>query len=80
MELVNQTAESSPGFIWRLTDESGDATIFQAFSDPSIIVNMPTWQSIDSLKNFMFRTYHRDFLRRKQEWFNTMAKDNDVLC
>ena len=37
---INAIAESSQGFVWRLQDESGDATSIQAFDNPSIIVNM----------------------------------------
>ena len=33
---VNKLAEQSDGFIWRLEDESGDATSIHAFSDPNI--------------------------------------------
>jgi len=79
LEPVNQLAESSEGFIWRLKDDSGDATSIEAFSDPRIIVNMSVWSSIDALKNFMFRTHHRDFLRRKQEWFHNIPEDSYVL-
>jgi hypothetical protein len=79
LEPVNNTAESSNGFIWRLKDESGDATNIQAFSDPDIIVNMSVWDSVDALKNFMFRTHHRDFLRRKTEWFHNIPEDSYVL-
>jgi len=76
---VNQLAESSDGFIWRLKDENDDATNIKAFSDPEIIVNMSVWTSTDALKNFMFRTHHRDFLRRKKEWFHNIPDDSYVL-
>ena len=79
LEPVNKLAESSAGFIWRLQDESGDATNITAFSDPDIIVNMSVWDSIEALKNFMFRTHHRDFLRRKKEWFHNIPDDSYVL-
>jgi hypothetical protein len=79
LEPVNEIAESSDGFIWRLKDDSGDATNIKAFSDPKIIVNMSVWDSIDSLKNFMFRTHHRGFLRRKKEWFHSISEDSYVL-
>jgi len=79
LEPVNNLAESSNGFIWRLKDESGDATSIHVFSDPNIIVNMSVWDSIDALKNFMFRTHHRDFLRRKKEWFHNIPEDSYVL-
>lgn len=79
LEPVNNLAESSEGFIWRLKDEQGDATNIQAFSDPDVIVNMSVWDSPDALKNFMFRTHHRNFLRRKKEWFHNIAEDSYVL-
>lgn len=79
LEHINNLAESSDGFVWRLKDDNGDATNIQAFSDPNIIVNMSVWDSVDALKNFMFRTHHRDFLRRKKEWFHSIPEDSYVL-
>ncbi|KGJ86763.1 DUF3291 domain-containing protein [Colwellia psychrerythraea] len=79
LEPVNNLAESSEGFVWRLKDEQGDATNIQAFSDLDVIVNMSVWESTDALKNFMFRTHHRNFLRRKKEWFHNIAEDSYVL-
>ena len=79
LEPVNNLAESSEGFLWRLKDESGDATHIKAFSDPDLIVNMSVWDSPDALKNFMFRTNHRNFLRRKKEWFHNIPQDSYVL-
>ena len=79
LELVNGIAESSEGFVWRLKDGSGDATNIQAFDDPNMIVNMSVWDSVDSLKNFMFRTHHRDFMRRKGDWFHRLPEDTYVL-
>ncbi|PMN54728.1 hypothetical protein BCT31_04010 [Vibrio lentus] len=79
LDLVNGIAESSEGFVWRLKDESGDATNIKAYDDPNMIVNMSVWDSVDSLKNFMFRTHHRDFMRRKNEWFHRLAENTYVL-
>ncbi len=79
LELVNGIAENSDGFVWRLKDDSGDATNIKAFDDPNMIVNMSVWESVDSLKDFMFRTHHRDFMRRKGEWFHRLAEDTYVL-
>lgn len=76
---INQIAETSEGFVWRLEEEGGDATSIQAFTDPNIIINMSVWESVDALKNFMFRTHHRDFLRRKKEWFENIEEDSYVL-
>jgi hypothetical protein len=79
LEPINQLAEQSPGFVWRLQDESGNATSIQVFDDPNTIVNMSVWESADQLKDFMFRTHHRDFLRRRKEWFEVVPEDTYVL-
>lgn len=79
LDVVNAIAEQSEGFVWRLKDESGDATSIQAFDDPSLLINMSVWTSPDSLKDFMFRTHHRDFMRRKGEWFEKLNEDSYVL-
>ncbi|MFH0271628.1 DUF3291 domain-containing protein [Vibrio jasicida] len=79
LDLVNGIAEQSDGFVWRLKDESGDATSIKLFDDPNMIVNMSVWDNVDALKNFMFRTHHRDFMRRKNEWFHRLVEDTYVL-
>jgi len=79
LEPVNAIAEASPGFVWRLQDESGDATSIQVFDDPNLIVNMSVWESIEALKDFMFKTHHVDFLKRKSEWFSKMHEPSHVL-
>lgn len=79
LEPVNAIADKADGFIWRLQDESGDATSIQVFDDPNTIVNMSVWASVDALKDFMFRTHHRDVMRRKKEWFRQVPEDTYVL-
>lgn len=55
LDPVNAIAEAAPGFVWRLKDESGNATEIQYFDDPLMLVNMSVWQSVEALKNFMFK-------------------------
>lgn len=40
---------------------------------------MSVWASADSLKEFMFKTRHRDFMRRKSEWFHSVSENTYVL-
>jgi hypothetical protein len=79
LEPVNTLADNSPGFIWRLQDDSGDATSINAFDDPAIIVNMSVWDSVESLKQFLFKTHHLLFLKRKTEWFEKLPVASHVL-
>ena len=76
---INGLAENSPGFIWRLQDESGDATSIQLFDDPNFIVNLSVWESVDTLKDFIFKTHHVEFLKRRYEWFDKMEQASHVM-
>ena len=69
LPVVNGAGEQSPGYVWRLQSELGDATDIQVFDDPLIIVNLTVWESLDALKAFAYRGIHRDFFRRRDEWF-----------
>lgn len=79
LDPINAIAEESAGFIWRLKDESGNATSIEGFDDPAIIANMSVWTSVETLKQFMFKTHHINFLKRKSEWFENPSKANYVL-
>jgi hypothetical protein len=71
LERVNALAESSPGFIWRLQDEAGDATALRPFGE-DILVNLSVWADLDALRDFVFRSAHSGFMRRRSEWFAKM--------
>jgi hypothetical protein len=79
LEPVNQLADRSPGFVWRLQTDDGDATSIQAFDDDMLIVNMSVWESIDALTAFVYRSQHRDVMVRRQEWFERMSDPYLVL-
>lgn len=76
---INAIAEASAGFIWRLKDDGGDATSFVVFDDPSWLVNLSVWRDVESLKHFMLKTHHVDFMKRKREWFEPQAEATYVL-
>ncbi len=78
LEPVNALAEISPGFVWRLQDESGDATSINPFGDELEIVNLTVWQSIDALADFTYRSGHVELLRRRREFFE--APTQPILC
>jgi hypothetical protein len=57
-----------------------DSDVVKVFSyNPNELVNMPVWQSVEALKQFMFKTYHIDFLKRKKEWFEATTKQTYAL-
>lgn len=78
-DSVNQLAEESKGFVWRLKDEDNNATGFNPFKDEQIIINLSVWEDKDALEYFTYKTFHVDFLRRRREWFQKYGKAYYVL-
>jgi hypothetical protein len=79
LDLVNGIAERSEGFVWRLKDESGNATDMKAFDDERIIVNMSVWRDVASFENFVWKTVHKQFYARRDEWFSIMDKQHFAM-
>jgi Domain of unknown function (DUF3291) len=73
LEPVNALADAAPGFVWRLQDETGDATSIQAFDDERLIINMSVWESIEALWSFVYDGGHLEVMRRRREWFTRWA-------
>ena len=76
---INSLAEKSPGFVWRLKSDSGNATDLTFNDDPFIIVNMSVWESIDALRDYTYTSNHVDVFRRRAEWFEKPAKPHYCL-
>ena len=79
LDRINALAESSDGFVWRLRDDAGNATSFRIARDRRLIPNLSVWTDIESLQDFMYRTDHVDFLRRRREWFEPLGREHLVL-
>ena len=79
LDPINAIAEKAPGYVWRLKDESGNATSITPFDDPLLIVNMSVWENLDALKHFMLKTNHVDFLKNRYQWFEKMQTPNHVM-
>jgi len=73
LDRINALAESEPGFVWRLVGEGNNATDVRAFEEPLMAINLSVWESLDQLAAFVYRTAHRDIMRRRREWFHEMA-------
>lgn len=69
LEPINALAEQSKGFVWRLITEEGNATKIKPFEDDMIIVNISVWNTFEDLKNYVYKSKHTHFLKRRKEWF-----------
>lgn len=75
LEPINAIAESTPGFVWRLTDESGASASYvdiPEIDDPHFIVNYSIWEDLGSLRRYVTRSGHSAYLRRRRDWFEPM--------
>jgi Domain of unknown function (DUF3291) len=79
LDLVNSLAERSTGFVWRLKDDSGNATNIRPFADPTMIVNMSVRENVETLERFVWQTIHKRFYGRRPEWFEKMEKPHFVM-
>jgi Domain of unknown function (DUF3291) len=79
LEPINALADHSPGFVWRLQTEDGDATAIRPFGDERIMVNLTVWESLAALRNFVYASRHLDVVRRRREWFHRMADPYQAL-
>lgn len=78
LERINALAEASPGFVWRLQDEAGDATAIRPFGE-DVLVNLSLWRDIDALKDYVYKSAHAEMLKRRNEWFSRMGEAHMVL-
>jgi hypothetical protein len=74
LDEINALAEGSKGFIWRLKDESNNATSLNPFGDDRIIVNMSVWESMEDLQTYIYKGRHAEVLRNRKEWFVNFGK------
>ena len=79
LDPVNLLAERSPGFVWRLQDEAGDATAIPFSDDALVIVNLSTWESVDALRDYTYRSGHTHYLKRRKEWFELHTSPHYAL-
>ena len=79
LEEINALAEAHDGFVWRLQDESGNATNIHEYEDPFLLVNMSVWKSVESLKDYTYYSMHKDLLKDRKLWFHRMEEMHYVL-
>ena len=66
---INALADQSPGFVWRLQTEDGDATAVRPYEDTRILINLSVWVDLTALRTYVYRSAHAAIMRRRREWF-----------
>lgn len=76
---VNALAEAAPGFLWRDKDEAGASNLSNRPFGDDILVNLSLWRDAETLVAFVYRTFHGQMVRRRDEWFHPAAEPMVVL-
>lgn len=79
LDRVNELADNSEGFVWRLQDDAGASTSFNPYQDEQIIINISVWESVETLEAYTYKSFHTDFVRRRKEWFQKYGKAHYAL-
>jgi hypothetical protein len=74
LDSINALADAAPGFVWRLQSASGNATDVPYNDDPTIMVNMSVWESLEALRDYVYASRHIEVLRDRAKWFEKMDK------
>ncbi len=65
---VNWLADKSPGFVWRLPPRHGPVT-FGRLGEDRVIVTLSIWTHFEALQQYVYRSGHALFMRRRSRWF-----------
>ena len=66
---INELAVASPGFVWRLQSEGGDATSIKVYDDDMVIINLTVWESVEALRQYVYKSAHSGVMRDRRRWF-----------
>ena len=73
LDEINALADRSRGFVWRLQTAEGNSTYLRPYDDDRILFNLSVWETVDALKDFVYRTAHKQLVRQRQQWFEQFA-------
>jgi hypothetical protein len=79
LTMVNGAAARMPGFVWQLTDETGNATDIPFGDEPNMIANLTVWENIESLQAFVFQTVHARFYKKRENWFERLDRPHFAM-
>lgn len=73
LDEINALADGSEGFVWRLQTAEGNATYLRPYEDDRILFNLSVWETVEHLRNYVYRSRHAELLQKRQEWFEKFS-------
>jgi hypothetical protein len=78
---MNALAERSRGFVWRYRSPDGDpyellvlSDYFEPFDRYRLFFNMSLWETVEDLRDYVFRSTHAELLHDKARWMGHFEK------
>lgn len=78
LERINGLGESMPGFVWIHKDDSGHAMDMPT-PWPDAAANLTVWEKPEDLEHFVWNTVHKQFYKKKAEWFEEISSSHFVM-
>ena len=79
LDEINALADRAPGFVWRLQSDSGNATDIIVTEDPTFLINMSVWESVEALFDYVYKTVHTKVMADRRDWFRKHEGPYQVL-
>lgn len=79
LDEIHELSDNADGFIWRWESGSVDSSVVDIFGDPRLLVNLSLWESVESLKHFVYKTVHVELIRDREAWFDKMPEMHQVV-
>ena len=79
LDEIHLLADNAPGFIWRYNNEEGDDVGKRIFGNPLLLINMSTWEDFASLRQFVYKSVHKELIQERESWFKKMPEMYQVL-
>ncbi len=76
---VERLAAVAPGFVWRLTSDGVHGVCVQPETGGPIFVNLTVWRDYDALHQFVYRSPHAGYLKRRSRWFDPTPQPSTAL-
>jgi hypothetical protein len=86
IDEINQLAEVSKGFVWRVPESEASFAHLEVFRadfpgfDPArILYNMSVWESVEDLRAYTLHSAHAEMVYQRREWLDSIAGGNVAL-
>jgi hypothetical protein len=86
VEEINNLAERSKGFVWRLPGvEALPEALepfeqdFPGFRRDRLFYNMSVWESVEDLREYTFNSSHAELLNERHQWIERIADASVAL-